>query len=168
MTLRCWLARRHLVAWIDGELPPDPARRIEQHVVGCADCRALATQLSAAIDRQRLLLQSVREPATVDLDAAWATLWRAAADPPAAPRPPLWQPVFAGALAGALGVLLAALVSGRPRTVLVPLGIEAPPHPVAQQPQLYRDYPILEQLDALEHFDTVESVPLDDHASDSG
>jgi len=169
MSLRCWIVRRRLVAWIDGEIPPAQALRVERHVVDCPDCRTLAAHLGDAIAQQRELLAREREPADFDCAGAWATLWRAAAEPSAAPEwVATWHPLLAAGLATVMVVLLAALVSGRPRVVLVPLGIEAPPHAVAQQPELYRNYPILERLDALEHFDTVQSVPLEDQPSNSG
>jgi len=168
MSLRCWLTRRRLVAWIDGELPPPAARGVERHVVDCAECRRRAARLGESIDRQRTLLARAQVPPAVDVAAAWATLWEVAATRESVPRPPVWHPALVGSVATALVVLLAVLVSGRPRVVLVPLGIEAPPHAVAQQPGLYRDLPILERLDALEHFDTVQSVPLEDGHSHSG
>jgi hypothetical protein len=53
--------------------------------------------------------------------------------------------------------------------VFISVGIESPPTAVVREPDLYTDYPLIQQLDALEHFDTVQSVPLDDEpASQNG
>ena len=47
----------------------------------------------------------------------------------------------------------------------MPLGLESPPPAVVQHTELFKDYPLIERLDVLEHFDTVESVPLDDESA---
>jgi hypothetical protein len=59
----------------------------------------------------------------------------------------------------------AVLLAVGPQMVLMPLGLESPPPAVAQHTGLFKDYPLIERLDVLEHFDTVESVPLDDEGA---
>jgi len=46
----CTRARRDMHAWLDGELPPDKARRMVAHVSGCDSCAALARELTDLFD----------------------------------------------------------------------------------------------------------------------
>src|SRR5262249_41516280 len=66
----------------------------------------------------------------------------------------------AGAVAVAVGLTL--VVAGGPKAVLIPLGVAPPPPAVRSHPDLFKDYSLIQHLDALENFDTVESEPLDD------
>lgn len=74
MDLDCDVAREALSARIDGEREPVPARRVDEHLVGCADCREW---YSTAVEQTQQLrglagrsqVSSVREP----IDRAPAT-----------------------------------------------------------------------------------------------
>jgi hypothetical protein len=88
-----------------------------------------------------------------------------AAEPNPAVR--AWMPLFrpiavAGAAAMVGAILLLLSVVGGPTAVLVPLGVESPPVAVTREPELFENYRLIQQLDVLENFDTVESEPLDD------
>src|SRR5206468_3127715 len=74
----------------------------------------------------------------------------------------LLRPIPMALAAAALVVLMLVEVAGGPEDVLVPIGVKAPPPAVSHKPGLFRDYAIIEKLDALENFDTVEVEPLDD------
>ena len=45
MKLSCMKHENYLVAYVDGELPPDRARRIERHVQSCGSCSAMVAEL---------------------------------------------------------------------------------------------------------------------------
>jgi len=45
--MECRDFREHISASIDGEVPPGEARRIEEHLAGCAECRALERKMRA-------------------------------------------------------------------------------------------------------------------------
>ena len=76
--------------------------------------------------------------------------------------------VLASSAVAAAAVILALVFAGGPAAVLVPLGVESPPVAVKANPELFKDYPLIQHLDALENFDTVQSVPLDDDQTGQG
>ena len=166
-----------LTAWVEGQLSAWQQERLSEHVTHCLQCAAEADSLRAAIAWQRQALRAVAVLDGVDPLALQARLRHdlttAANDmAPAWSLRELWETTFGRlALAGA-GVAVAALIvllAVGPGMVLMPLGLEAPPPAVTQQTDFFKDYPLIERLDVLEHFDTVESVPLDDDsASQSG
>ncbi len=173
----CQDFREDLTAWVEGQLPASEQERISDHVRQCLQCAAEAESLRSVIVWQRRALQALAASDGIDPLALKARLRReltTAADD----RVPRWSlrdlwttAVGRLALAGA-AVSVAALIlllTVGPGMVLMPLGLEAPPPAVTQQTDFFKDYPLIERLDVLEHFDTVESVPLDDDgASQSG
>jgi hypothetical protein len=102
-----------------------------------------------------------------DVDAAvlHARLRRAVAAA-AEPRPSRWRwvlrPVVLAPVLTLLLVLGLFTAAGGPADVLVPLGVASPPPAVKRAPGLFKDYSLIQHLDELEHFDTVEAEPLDD------
>jgi anti-sigma factor RsiW len=171
--LGCHNVSQDLTAWIEGELPERRCDCIREHLTACARCSAEADSLRLAIAWQQRALRavtSVHGIATVALrarlrldiaaEAEERTLlgrWRHA-----------WVPMWGRlALAGAAFSLavVALLLAGGPAMVLMPLGLESPPAAVVQHTELFKDYPLIERLDVLEHFDTVESIPLDDESA---
>jgi anti-sigma factor RsiW len=167
-----------LTAWVEGQLPGWQQERMSEHLRHCLQCATEADSLRCAITWQRRALQAVAALDGVDPLALQAKLRRALTTAAANDRAPAWglRDLWATtlgrlALAGAT-VSIAALVlllALGPGMVLMPLGLEAPPPAVAQQTDFFKDYPLIERLDVLEHFDTVESVPLDDDgAAQSG
>jgi predicted anti-sigma-YlaC factor YlaD len=169
----CQDFREELTAWVEGQLPARQHERISEHVTHCPQCAVEADSLRSAIAWQRRALRAVVSLDAVDPLALSARLRRqlsAAADD----RAPAWilrdlwtTTVGRLALAGA-AVSVAALVfllEIGPGMVLIPLGLEAPPAAVARRTEFFKDYPMIERLDVLEHFDTVESVPLDDDSA---
>jgi len=166
---KCDAIREQLTAWIDGALPPRASEKIRGHIAGCAACAAESRSLQTTIATQQRLLshavgvedyetaplrfrlqralavERVRE--TEDTERSWGWLFRPLA--------------IAGAVA-ASALILALSFAGGPTAVLIPLGVEAPPAKVSRAPEMFKEYPIIQQLDALENYDTVESTPLDD------
>jgi anti-sigma factor RsiW len=87
MTPFCWLVRRRLDAYHDGELSPGARARVAAHVERCESCR----RELAALDRLRatLTLTGVDPP-----DTAWASFWPEVRARIAAPAPvpePVWR-----------------------------------------------------------------------------
>jgi anti-sigma factor RsiW len=163
--MKCRAVKGDLTAWCDGELSPRRAERIERHLAECTRCSAEAASLSAAIQWQRQALPRAAALADCEFGALRASLKRSLAAE-TAPRAPFWlglfRPVAVAAAAAVVGVIVLFSFMGGPSAVLIPLGVEAPPVAVRSEPELFENYQLIQHLDALENFDTVESIPLDD------
>ena len=168
----CHDISQDLTAWIEGELAQRRCEHIREHLTACAPCSAEAASLRVAIAWQQRALRKVTSLDGVATVALRAQLQRALAE--AEKRTPLWQwrPGWSSiwgrlALAGAAlsFAVVVLLLAGGPGMVLMPLGLESPPAAVVQHTELFKDYPLIERLDVLEHFDTVESMPLDDESA---
>ncbi len=161
----CRAVRRELTAWCDGELSRRRAERITHHLAACAACAAEAESLRAAIGWQRQALPQIMAAGELDVVPLHAQLRRALAadrEPRSQPWAWLFRPVaIAGAFA-IVAIVVSLSLLGGPRAVLIPLGVESPPVAVTNEPELFENYQLIQQLDAMENFDTVESVPLDD------
>ena len=161
-----------MTAWVDGALPAPRHSLLSQHLTQCARCAAEVEGLRTAITWQQQALRGLATLDDLDPHALTVRLQRELAAE-ADGQVPAWgiRHVWASmwgrlALAGA-AVSLAAIVlllAVGPGMVLMPLGLESPPPAVVQRTELFKDYPLIERLDVLEHFDTVESVPLDDES----
>lgn len=101
----CTWARERLHAYALGALEEDEARRVEAHLVGCGECRRLATELEEAASLLPVALAQaspLRPPASLR-DRLVAEAGRRSR----APRRPWWRPRAALGLAA---VALAALL----------------------------------------------------------
>src|SRR4029078_11875339 len=76
----CWLIRRRMGAYQDGELSPGARRGIDQHVHGCARC---AGELSALGRFKAALALDTADPP----EAVWTAFWPQVRDRIAAPAP---------------------------------------------------------------------------------
>jgi RNA polymerase sigma-70 factor (ECF subfamily) len=63
--LRCWRARRHVSAYLDGELDPRTRAAVEAHLETCPTCPPLYASLVGV----RATLGGLRDPDTVVEDA---------------------------------------------------------------------------------------------------
>jgi anti-sigma factor RsiW len=172
----CRVIRDNLTAWIDGELSSRWDDRVRTHLAACAACTTEADGLRQSIELQHRMLSQVTILPGFDPAPAWTRVQRAlraaARDTQdTADAPGSWMAVLRGwfghplALAGAamaVGLILLLAVAGGPKAVLIPLGVAPPPVAVTSHPDLFKDYSLIQHLDALENFDTVESEPLDD------
>lgn len=59
--MRCWRARRHVSAYLDGELDPETVTAVESHLARCPTC----PPLYAALVGVRARLEGLRDPDTV-------------------------------------------------------------------------------------------------------
>ena len=143
------------------------------HLARCSRCTSEVESIRAAVAAQQSALTRLIA-VQVDHDLLHARLKRTLASASSAGARggdrlgwSRWSwpthPVMITAVAATLAIVMVVALAGGPRAILIPLGLEAPPVAVARQPDLFMDYAIIQRLDALEHFDTVEAVPLDDN-----
>lgn len=161
----CVTVRKNLTMWIDGESSPRQAQRIQRHLTACRPCSAEAEHLRASIQWQSRALPAIVAVRDVDAQALRLKLQRALAAESES-RGSAWKwllrPFAVAGVAVTLGLVLAFSLLGGPTAVLMPLGVEAPPVAVTREPELFENYQLIQALDALENFDTVESETLDD------
>ena len=123
--------------------------------------------MESAIQWQRQALAEVTAVDEFDPQALHAKLRRVLAAEPAA-SVPLWawllRPVALASAAAIVAVVVLFSAMGGPKAVLIPLGVESPPIAVSSEPDLFENYQLIQHLDALENFDTVQSGPLDEEA----
>jgi len=172
---RCHAVQEQLTAWVDGALPPRASEKVRQHVATCGTCAAEAESLQTTIAAQQQLLSRAIAVGDFDAGPLRRRLQRAIAIENERAHDTergwawLFHPVaIAGAVMASVLIVVFSLAGG-PTAVLIPLGVESPPAKVSRAPELFKEYPIIQQLEALENFDTVESTPLDDEqASQKG
>lgn len=84
--LRCWQARRHISAYLDGEVDDGTRAAIEAHLAACPTCPPLYTSLVGV----RAQLGGLRDPDSVVPEAIAARLAArlAGPEPPRGERPP--------------------------------------------------------------------------------
>lgn len=163
----CRAVKREFTAWCDGELSRREAERVERHLAACAACSAEAESLSAVIRWQRQALRHVTAVADQECTPVQTRLRRALAaeiEPPGRAR--FWSlifgPVAIATAAAMIAIIVLFSVLGGPNAILIPLGVEAPPVAISSEPELFENYQLIQDLDAMENFDTVQSVPLDE------
>jgi anti-sigma factor RsiW len=140
MGLFCWLIRRRLDAFHDGELGSQARLRLEGHLAGCPGCSAESASLTR-------LHAALAAPAPEPPEAVWETFWpqvrtRLAATP--APEPSWWgtwslapgRPrfVLGSALAAAALAVIAILAPWQGLERHVPRMISGAPVQVASVP----------------------------------
>lgn len=130
MTPFCWLVRRQLDAYQDGELSPRARGRVASHVGRCEACGRELTALGR--------LRKALTPTAVDApEAVWAAFWPQvrARIATAAPAPePTWRRVW-GALRSRPRLALApALAAGALAVVAVVAPWQRAPQPPAPPP----------------------------------
>jgi RNA polymerase sigma-70 factor, ECF subfamily len=59
--MHCWRARRHISGYLDGELQPETAAAVEEHLAGCPTCPPLYASLVGI----RASLGGLRDPDAV-------------------------------------------------------------------------------------------------------
>jgi anti-sigma factor RsiW len=125
MAPSCWLIRRRLGAYQDGELPPGPRRRVEAHLRGCQPC---SQQVQALAGLRTALALDVADPS----EAVWTAFWPQVRARIAAPAPAPasgWQRAWDAVRVRPRLVLAPALAAG----ALAVLAVVAPWQRVPQQ-----------------------------------
>ena len=157
MSLSCWLTRRRLDAYQDGELSPGLGRRVEGHLGRCEPC----SRERAALARLRTALAATH--AADPSEAVWTAFWPQVRARIATPPPvPAWERAWGGlrarprlALAPALAAATLAVLA-----VVAPWQ-RAPQHvpgsaPVAGGPEVAGVQPaVLDQV-------VIQSIETDD------
>lgn len=161
--MRCWFIRRDLTAFVDRELSASRADAVRVHLAQCAACTELHRAIEATVSKQHQLVP-VAFAATDVASGALLRQVRARLDSEPVARRWVLQPALMGTLA-AVAVIIATYL-GVLDPVFIAVGFENPPEVVAEQPELFRDYAFFERLDALEHFDDVNSIQLRKAAAD--
>ena len=139
MTPYCWLVRRRLGAYQDGELPPRPRKRVSAHLRGCDPCgRELA-----ALGRLRtaLTLDAADPP-----EAVWTAFWpqvRARIATTAVAPEPVWWRAWGGVRIQPRLALGPALAAG----ALAVLAVVAPWQRAPQQTPTPSSAPVAGGLD---------------------
>jgi anti-sigma factor RsiW len=159
----CDTVRDDLTAWIDGELPPRRSEQVGQHVESCDACAAESANLRLAITEHRHLLAGLADVG-VDAVSLRQSLRQGMAEMKAQATPSVWlawKPRLLTAAAAAAAVFTVMWIAGGPAAVFIPLGLEAPPPAVAREPTLFRDYPLIQNLDVLENLERLgpEATP---------
>ncbi len=149
-----------LIPYARGELGIEERARVEQHLAGCAECRAVA---ESSLGVLRKVAQFVDEAPEPDWTAYRYELRRKLAAHQEA-RAPWWRSGFALTALGGLGAAVAAL--------LIVVSIHRPPQlsapPLDQMAMatemkdadlgLLKNYNVVEHLDLLENYDVIERL----------
>src|SRR5262245_45121620 len=151
----CWWFQRDLTALADGELSPRRAEAVRAHVAGCGECQPLLDQITHSIGVQRKLMPRLLSVTDLAVDPMLREVRLRLDDDSAPARRWIWQPALITGVA-AVGLVLVSVL-GLFTPLLVAVGLEEPPEQVAQQPELFRDYPLFEHLEALENFDALQA-----------
>jgi len=167
---QCESVPASLTAWIDGELTAAEGQNVAQHIAGCSSCAAVAESLRSAIAWQTQTMPARLLESPVDVAALRLGLRRQLNaqrrhEEEAAPRTWGWlflRPVAMAAAGLALTLLVVVWRAGEPESLLVSVGVEAPPAEVATHPDMFKYLDVIENLEALEHFEAVQAVRLED------
>lgn len=174
----CIAIRSQLTALADGELPRWRSWQVQRHVRSCDGCRHEADSIKSAVRVQAAWLSSAPTLPAGDLDhirrqlrvaiAAGAQDEEHRSSTGAAARRFGLQPLAATAAVGLLALSLVSWAYGGPMNLLATIGWIQPPSAVATKTELFRDYPLIQNLDALENFDNVNDIPLEEETSSNG
>lgn len=162
--VRCQPVRSRLTAWLDEELSARWDRKVREHLAQCAGCSAEAAEIRTAISFQMQALSQLLRRSGEISPSLWSRIdgrVEEADEPLRSTWSWMRRPIVVG-VAVALSMLALASVAGGPETVLIPLGVKAPPAIVKQAPEMFTKFRMFEKLDILQNFDTVDAIQIDD------
>jgi anti-sigma factor RsiW len=169
MKPRCDSISDSLTAWIDGELAASDERVVARHVADCSSCADEVQRLRQTIRWQTETLPTRLLESPVDVAALRMGVRRqlnAARRPQEQPAPRAWTWLLRPLAVASAGLAVALVVvvwrATQPEPLLVSLGVEAPPPAVATVPDKFQYLEVIENLEALEHFEAVQAVRLED------
>lgn len=177
MRFGCAIARRHVIAWNDGELRGLTLRLLRSHFSSCETCRVEAEAWAKEHQRQAAAFGALFPLSSAPIDEQWACIeWRLGHENPRCGRRGFGllrlpsRPRTLAVAAAVAAVLFASWkLAGVPQGVLLALGIKPPPVEVVRMPELFRDYAVVEELDLLEHLDTLgANEPTDPETAPNG
>lgn len=163
MGFTCVIARRHVVAWNDGELCGLTLRFVRSHYASCAKCRAVAEAWAEEQRQQALVLGALLRLADIPTDRHWTSLEQRLGQQdsirvhrgigllPSA----VWRRPLVAAAASAIMLLASWKLARIPEGVAIALGIKSPPPEVLRMPELFQDFALVEKLDVLEQLDAL-------------
>jgi len=164
----CDSTRENLTAWIDGELRAPDEQLLTAHLDTCPSCTAEAAGLRQAISWQVHTLPKGLLETPVDVAGLRLGLHRRlAAVREREESAPSWnwswlfRPFAMATAAVAVAVLAVVWQAGEPETLLVSIGVEQPPSEVVNNTERFRYLDVIQNLEALEHFDAVEAISLE-------
>lgn len=162
--MRCRRLQPYLLAWLEGDLPPQQRHQVEAHVAGCPACAAALQNMQQTLHLVRAM--EVPEPEAAYWETFMPLLSQRMRQEEAASRrrrpllPRLWQALPHPALAALVVGML--LVSAMPllRTVWEP-----PARPVlvlsgGREEAMAADLDFLKHLDLLEEVDVMEDADI--------
>ncbi len=134
--MKCTGFEHDLALWVEGDLPPGPARRLEEHLAACGACREFVESLR---DSQAAWKGSLAEIAEEDLEVVrQRVLSRIRSEEPRR-RLRAWALAPVGVAAA---LFFAWMLVSRPAPVTPPLApVVRPAVPVAQRPRPARMRP---------------------------
>jgi anti-sigma factor RsiW len=166
---RCDSISDSLTAWIDGELSSPEEREVALHVADCSSCAQQADRLREAIDWQTQSLPGRLLEDPVDVGVLRMGMQRRLSalreqDEPTSSRTWAWliRPLAMASAGLALASILMFWRAAEPESLLVSLGVEEPPADLATRPEMFKYLEVIENLEALEHFEAVQAVRLED------
>lgn len=158
--MRCSQAKKHLTAFLDGELDAKRRARIEEHLAGCGACQAERRSL----ERVRHTLDSLEMPAIESSLSADAILDRARSETRTSRARRNenrgWRPLgftvgLRPAAALAIGLVVVAVVWGIPFFRSIPLPTEQEVFMVERM-ELFENLDLISDLSLLEGLETEE------------
>ena len=160
---QCAAIEGKLVEYLDGRARPAERHAVEEHLSGCASCRARAEEF-------RALWSALDDLPAISPSPAFDASLRAriAAEPP---RRSYWDWMPSPRLAFAVTALVAMSVwlSSAPRVITIPSGgsqaIQASKGSAESDFGMIRDLSVLENYDVISKFDALSELPVPPSAS---
>lgn len=146
--MNCEHIRAKLSPYLDGELPPEEARQIGEHLEQCHECAREYRRLSATWDA--LLADEDIEPAADYVKAFWQRLARQQRKPSRVMRVLKWSPAMA---AGFFIAFLAGWFSAG--------GGEPSDSPPAADVAFLRDYEMIQRIELIEALPMLPIADID-------
>lgn len=170
MRVFCRWVEREVTAFLDQELPSWRWRLVSHHLKRCEHCRFVAAETARVIEAQRIAFCDAAEEFSVPVSTNLDSLWKKLEDEVFADPVPLglrvgWPIKRIGYAIGVALFLVAAGYAGRDFDVveraMMAIGVVDPPPEVVQSAEFFCNYPVIEELDVLEHWDRLsQGLPV--------
>ncbi|MFC1591599.1 zf-HC2 domain-containing protein [Thermodesulfobacteriota bacterium] len=158
MMRQCKQYRKHLPAFLDGELTEALSRKVQGHMDGCDSCRLEAEQLRLAVDA--LLTW---EPVTPSADydrVFWQKIQRVRQQQRKEQRPLAWLRLLFNTRYGLAASAALALCMCVLTVLTLRTDSGQPQGPVAADMELLLNMEVIESSEALEHFELIQMLDV--------